>query len=237
MNIVKKLALSDRVVVLGLESMFDTQMQLNNKSYDTAWITKGTTYEFDYEIAAAQEIGEFLNSLPYSWWSKAEADRQNCVTELVDAWHFIMSQAIIDRGGDQQQAVLDAFEAYQQAEGSFIEQSVKRATKELVAALYMNEVNVGGHDSGVNVNYLRSFFRLCMSYDVSFDLLSARYLAKATLNKFRVAHGYKTGQYTKIWTVGDKKEEDNYFLSTYVDETIGNGAAPPSAGMVWEFLQ
>jgi hypothetical protein len=54
-------------------------------------------------------------------------------------------------------------------------------------------------------------------------MLHARYIAKATLNRFRVDNGYKNGEYAKSWKIDGQTEQDNYWLSTWVTEQLENG--------------
>jgi hypothetical protein len=211
--------------------MFNIQNGLNTKSYSTTWLEKGKTGEYDYRIAGGQEIGEFLESLPVAWWSKQTADRQNCITELVDAWHFIMSQAIIDSSGEVElaasNAVRDFHEALEftyNAPGSDLQ--VKEKARSLLSNLYGDGI------------YVEEFFGLCITYGVTLDLLYARYLGKATLNKFRVENGYKVGQYAKLWDFrapcgpgeayadGGPLSEDNFYLSNWVNEQVESGVVP-----------
>jgi dUTPase len=219
--------------------MFDIQNELNTKSYSDKWLAKGKSQEFDYEVAAAQEIGEFLNSVPYSWWTKAAPDRQNCVTELVDAWHFIMSQAILDHD-DVKLAAAHAVSSYGSSHHSTLQATPIIAAKELVYSLYANQLKFQLAGETIygdrSVDYLTAFFRLCRSYEVSMSLLYTRYVGKAELNKFRVENGYKVGQYKKIWYVDGKEGEDNFFLSTMIDHRIATGQEV-DVKVVREFLE
>ena len=220
-----------------LVAMVKIQNSLNTKSYNTEWIEKGKSGEFDYEMAAAAEIIEFCDSLPFSWWSKAKEDRRNCITELVDAWHFIMSQALIDKNGNAEDACEYVISWYESAQESMSAErmlnvpqvSVKRRAKNLMMELGLNAEN---NECKIVVmdNYISEFFCLCEAYSVSLELLFARYLGKATLNKFRQDNGYKTGQYRKIWTMWRKNmaegekllapAEDNYYLSLFIDDSV-----------------
>lgn len=209
----------------SLAQMFGIQNQLNTKSYKTDWLDKGRTGEYDYRIAAGDELHEFLRTLPFAWWSGAIEDRQNCITELVDAWHFLMSQAIIDANGDLNAAVEVAMIAYDrfaaQGEYALLEDTAalvqKRTTRKLISELYADK------DAEI---YLYHFFDLCYMYGVKMDQLSARYVAKATLNKFRQANGYsdKPRTYIKNWKFANGNSgEDNKFLADWVDAEYEGG--------------
>lgn len=207
-----------------ISEMFTIQNGLNTKTYDSAWIEKGRTEEFDYAMAAGDEAHEFARSLPFQWWTGDSPDRQNQVTEIVDAWHFVMSQYIIDFNGNVGIAAQDAFRMYEMAAPAQLQNTVKKQTKSFVAAMYVH--NNWNFDPKNRPNFVRMFFLWCRKADVSLELLYARYLAKATLNKFRVENGYKQKLYDKIWEIGNEKGEDNFFLARWVDSKIAQGHTP-----------
>lgn len=212
--------------------MFRIQNQLNTKSYAKEWLEKGATEEFDYSLAAGQELGEFFNSLPYSWWSDPTEDRRNCITEIIDAWHFIMSQLIIDYKGDVDYCAVFANNVYESFTAKNFgremvgKDAARKAAKGLTARLYLN-----GQKGVDNVlpSYITLFWALCHAYEVPLELLYARYVGKSVLNRFRVDNGYKRKEYDKKWVLYrgvDKKatiEEDNFFLSEYIDEAVATG--------------
>lgn len=211
-------------VMQMIEDMVNTQSQLNTNSYKSDWLVKGKTGEYDYQVAAAQELGEFLDSLPFAWWSSPTPDRQNCVTELVDAWHFIMSQAIIDNAGNVNRAIHACYNTFSEAVQEREDApgpaciSVKNQCKRTIVALY-------DADTYDRLFYVNQFFGLCFCYEVSLETLYYRYIAKAELNKFRQENGYSTKPrtYLKSWTVNGKTAEDNFFVSTYVDDALQSG--------------
>jgi hypothetical protein len=205
-----------------IEEMLKIQNELNIKSYNVAWLEKGGTEEFDYSMAAGDEAHEYARSLPFEWWKKNAPDRQNQVTEIVDAWHFVMSQLIIDNMGNIGRAYATARDSYLSWRGVITEPlTEKKATKLFVAAIYLR-----GSQFASPCDYMSAFWSWCDAANVDLDLLYARYIAKATLNKFRVENGYKEGKYTKSWCIGDERGEDNYFLSKWVDHRISIGHTP-----------
>lgn len=212
-----------------VKEMFQIQNTLNGNSYSTVWLKKGATEEFDYAMAAGDEAHEYARSLPFEWWKKNAPDRQNQVTEIVDAWHFVMSQLIIDHGGNTEQAATEASESFHSWD--IDPMTEKKATKLFVACMYL-------HNSGFTSpeTYADAFWAWCHAADVGFDLLYGRYIAKATLNKFRVDNGYREGKYSKIWHIEDETGEDNFFLSRYVDQELSIGTVP-TAEQVKAFLE
>lgn len=213
-----------------IEGMLTIQEGLNSKSFSTTWLEKGATEEFDYAMAAGDEAHEYARSIPFEWWKKNAPDRQNQVTEIVDAWHFVMSQLIIDHSGNVGQAYTEARESYYAWDQHVGLVSPKKATKLFVAAMYLH-----GSQFPAPCSYMHAFWAWCAAAEVGFDLLYARYIAKATLNKFRVENGYKVGKYDKIWSIEDDREEDNFFLARWVDQELSIGRVP-NAEEVADFL-
>lgn len=202
------LTVSTNPVETKLLWMLEKQNQVNSK-VSPDWVEKGRKGEWDFKLAASQEIAEFFNSFGYSWWSKSPKDLDNAITEIVDAWHFIMSQFIIDSNKDTARIVKDFVECYNlkyalssSTQNDF---NVKQTAKRLTASL-----NSGHVEYYVILDY---FISLIHELNLSFDYLYARYLAKSCLNIFRQDNGYKQGTYLKVWS----GEEDNYHLVRFID--------------------
>ncbi len=199
--------------------MLKIQDGLNFKAYDESWREKGKSLAFDYCLAASQEIGEYLNSYGYSWWSKSPQDLDNCITELVDAWHFIMSSLLIDdfyseiqpTNYDRISRLVNS--QYEESHSSKLEKTNKKDVLDEAKVLQILLL-VG------NTSYIESFFILCSYTGVDLELLYCRYLGKSVLNKFRQLNGYKQGTYSKTWSIGETKEEDNYYLSQFITTFI-----------------
>lgn len=225
--------------------MVKAQFSLNKNSYSDKWLELGGLPDsapevWDYPLAAAMEIGEFLNSWSYSWWAtkvwpiKQAEDRQNCLTELVDAWHFIMSQAIIEEAGDVDRASVALLEGYHRAQSSGVGNSHREVTcvaKSLMSML----VDYENHPSITSLpDVYAKFFTLLGAAGFGFTHFCARYDAKLQLNIFRTLNGYKDKPrtYVKLWKDG---KEDNEYLSLYIDETFTKtGKAPDNQEiMMW----
>lgn len=197
-------------------------MGLNMKAYSTEWMKNGDkSYDdeelWDYPLAAAQEIGEFLNSWGYSWWSKAPADKQNCLTELVDAWHFIVSQAIIESEGDLEDAATELLYGWARVYDAGVSSTHRNVTVE-AKTLMLFLLSLRSRQESVTMRAVYSkFFKVLLSAGFSLDHFTARYNAKLQLNLFRQLNGYNTKprQYQKLW--GTDKLEDNYVLAAWID--------------------
>lgn len=217
------------------KAMLENQVELNKTAYSETWFEKGTSGEWNYLVAASQEIAEFTNSYWLPWWSKAERDMVNCRIELVDAAHFMLSQVIIYARGDLDLALVSLEASYEnmlsiqepirdwltlgEENGAKIDPVI--ACTRLVQH-YLNETPAA--------EIFAPFFLLCKYIDFSVEQMFSLYMGKSELNKFRQKHGYKQGTYTKKW---DGKNEDNHFLSLWVVAQ----EVPPSAAQISEWLE
>jgi dimeric dUTPase (all-alpha-NTP-PPase superfamily) len=210
------------------KALVANQAHLNSTAYSTEWLEKGRTREFHYLVAASQELAEFINSYWLPWWSKAERDMANCRIELVDALHFLLSEAIIQYGEEAAaEEIASTYDAAKYVMDKMAEQFKDERDGVLeLARLAVASVNVED-ENGLDIT---PFFMLALSIDFDIEKLSALYLGKSTLNKFRQDKGYKQGTYKKKW---DGKNEDNYFMSVWIDQLQD----PPSVEQIRVWLE
>ncbi|MBA5249704.1 MAG: dUTPase, partial [Gammaproteobacteria bacterium] len=183
--------------------MFVLQQQLNDATNGLIW-TEGATKE-GRQIAWLRciymEAVEAIDSFNWKHWKDIEGghDLDNAKVELVDIWHFIMSEAI--HFGDTGFA-----EVYEdmRAEREVNPEMVVEILEKLVAVAATANV-----DKSQNALYEITglFFQALAMMGMGVDELYRRYLVKNQLNAFRQAYGYKEGTYRKMW--GDEGVEDN----------------------------
>jgi hypothetical protein len=235
------------------------QAALNKGSYSNEWILRGVAGEIlsdelidgkkpiDYTAAALGELGEFMGSLGYEWWTAKETDRSNCITELVDTLHFVLSQEMVlwvsnemDLPPSRVGMVLSYTDVVESSIGDEPIGELSEETTECMMDSVAEDIVLTHEDrSNEDQRSVREQLRytmiavasgqgsvyevLCLadSMGVSFDHLYARYMGKATLNAFRVENGYseKPRRYKKMWAfeAGEDPQEDNYFLAQYID--------------------
>lgn len=204
--------------------MLENQANLNATAYSDTWLIKGSSGEWNYRLAASQEIAEFVNSYWLPWWSKAEQDMANCRIELVDALHFILSQLLIQADGKIEDALFVM--EHEAAEVDYIIDSIEESGAHDVTielALALQAVLAMGE------GFFSVLLALCASINFTVEQLFALYMGKSELNRFRQDNGYKAGTYKKKW---DGKSEDNYFLTKWVSEQ----ATPPTVEQIRDFL-
>lgn len=138
------------------------------------------------------ECAELLEHHGWKWWKQQHPDRAQLALELVDIWHFGLSDWL-----QRQAPAADLAAALEQglsrpAPADFLE------AVEQFAGIALNRRMF---DAG-------AFACLMLGADLSFEELYKSYVGKNVLNRFRQERGYATGTYIKIW----QGREDNLHL-------------------------
>lgn len=173
-----------------LQAMATLQDRLNTQVHPE-WRQQGHAY---YR-AIWVECGELLDHHGWKWWTEQEPDFRQIHLELVDIWHFGLSELIRDHHVDDRLA--DRFGAALAADPEW------RPIPELVETFALRTL--------ANRSFaLEPFAALMRATGLSETDLYRMYLAKNVLNAFRLARGYRTGDYRKHWHDG---REDNAHLA------------------------
>jgi len=203
-----------------LQTMFELQQKLNDNTNGTGW-ENGLTKQgkkIDWQRCIYLEAAELVESYPWKHWKNIDAkvDRANIKVELVDIWHFVMSEVLrVNKLNDNLPIVELAIR---------IEDKIKDIKATKIQDDYYAEIEA--IESLIKklfchfelVDFTKSFFELCYKLDLSFDELYNLYIGKNILNIFRQDHGYKDGTYIKEWN----GKEDNVIMQEILaaNETI-----------------
>ncbi len=202
-----------------LLEMFQLQENLNRK-IDENW-RDIRTYE-DFARATWIECAELVDSLPWKWWKKQEADLDNVKIEVVDIWHFIMSYILLD--------YKDIGKAIESNPVNYFIKALKEDFSNIkIDGEYINHY-LGETDYYRKIIFLAErvaegflkqdilegifFFGLLVKNTISFDELYLLYIGKNILNHIRQEKGYNTGEYKKFFD----GIEDNQYLFQIVKE-------------------
>ena len=187
-------------------AMLQTMAQMqdaHNTLVHAQWRTQGSAY---YR-AIWVECAEMLDHFGWKWWKKQDGDLAQVKLELVDIWHFALSEML--RQDKLQDVVADALyelgavsgeTEVSQTAGPSLEDSEERfrlAIEALAAACLRTR-------SFELQPFVDAMAALPMTYDELFSL----YIGKNVLNGFRQNNGYKSGEYRKLW----QGREDNEHL-------------------------
>ena len=183
-------------------TMLSLQTSMNAK-VDPNWVEA----RYPYLRAVVIEAAEAIEHLGWKWWKKQEKDLPQLQMELIDIWHFILSEILLRNQADQ-------------------DKSLTALTDSLSDSSTQNVINFDGQHILINELDLIAKFELLIALsvsrrielalfasimtdcEISWTELYCQYVGKNVLNMFRQDKGYKEGTYQKIWN----GREDNEYL-------------------------
>ncbi len=173
-----------------------------NRKVDENWLES----RYPYLRAVVIEGAEAIEHHGWKWWKHQHHDLPQLQMELIDIWHFMMSEMLLDCEGDIDLAagnLMDAVESHTANTLVFDGQSYQINALDLIAKL---ELLIGTSVSRrVEVGLFAAIMRDCQ---MGWEDLFRRYVGKNVLNFFRQDKGYKQGTYQKNWS----GREDNEHL-------------------------
>lgn len=176
--------------------------QAHNLQVHPEWRTQG----YPYYRAVWVECAELLDHFGWKWWKHQATDIDQVKLEVVDIWHFGLSDLLRDDALDD-----GVVEGLRGAGGSMLDADAFRGAVEDLAARTLAARRFA----------MAPFLTVLDTLPMALPELFRMYVGKNVLNHFRQDHGYKSGEYRKTW--GDR--EDNAHLV----EVLGNlGGSPDS---------
>jgi len=205
-----------------IKEMFLLQQELNDATNGEDWergITKNGKV-IDWKRCCYLECAELIESYPWKHWKDIDAtpDYENIKIEVVDIWHFIMSQVLqeykINSLGDID-TITRSVESLPNYSG-FTQDIIptNRDYYEQIAAVE-DLIHILFCDDSID-NLIDSFMRMAIESSLNLDTLYQLYIGKNILNRFRQEHGYKDGTYIKIWY----GNEDNVVMQQILEKNI-----------------
>ncbi len=174
-----------------------------NAKVDPNWITA----RYPYLRAVAIEGAEAIEHHGWKWWKKQDKDLSQLQMELVDIWHFILSEILL-RNDDNQLTPLEyLLSALSEANSLQLIELDNTAYKlnetDLVTKLeLLIAISIARR---IDLGLFESIMRDC---ELTWTDLFCQYVGKNVLNMFRQDNGYKEGTYRKMW----EGREDNEHL-------------------------
>ena len=161
----------------------------HNRQVHADWRAQG----YAYYRAVWIECAELLDHIGWKWWRRQRHDVEQARLEVVDIWHFGLSDLL------RANAVNDALADRMAARASAAEDADLRAAVETLALLALTQK---AFDVDAFVDVMNALpMRLHELHDI--------YVGKNVLNAFRQDHGYRDGSYVKTWN----GREDNAHLA------------------------
>ena len=175
-------------------TMLELQQTMNAKVHPE-WRAQN----FPWYRAMWVESAELLDHYGWKWWKKQVPEMSQVKLELVDIWHFGISDLL--QTYDNAESVTEIIQ--QGFNNSGKPADFREALESFVATTLSRKAFC-----------VFSFSSLMMAADLSFGELYRQYLGKNVLNLFRQSKGYKEGTYRKMW----QGREDNEHLSDIIDQ-------------------
>ena len=166
----------------------------HNRLVHPQWQRQG----HDYYRAVWVECAELLDHFGWKWWKKQSADIDQVKLEVIDIWHFGLSELL--RANQVDQGLAERFIAA-------LDDSSEADFRAAVEHLALSCLATKQFD-------LEAFAGVMHALPIDFEDLYRRYMAKNVLNAFRQNHGYQDGTYRKRWHDG---REDNEHLIEIAD--------------------
>ncbi|MBC6904885.1 dUTP diphosphatase [Saccharophagus sp. K07] len=182
-----------------LLTMLQMQDEMNTRVHPV-WREQG----YEWYRAIWVECAELMDHYGWKWWKKQSPDRDQVVLELIDIWHFGLSDLLKD--GTPAEAIAE------QLQQALSDTSDSGTDFRLLVEAFAQQTLVTRRFDPV------SFHKLLLSMDISVENLYRSYVGKNVLNFFRQDKGYKEGSYVKVWN----GQEDNVHLVEILDSLDSN---------------
>jgi dimeric dUTPase (all-alpha-NTP-PPase superfamily) len=140
-----------------------------------------------------------LDHFGWKWWKKQDGDLDQVKLELVDIWHFALSELL--RQDRLEDSVADALFAVDTARASENKDEQEERFRLAIEALAQACLRTRSFE-------LQPFVDAMAALPMTLDELFSLYIGKNVLNGFRQNNGYKSGEYRKLW----QGREDNEHL-------------------------
>jgi len=194
--------------------MLELQQELNDATNGENWeagLTKNGK-QIDWRRCIYLEAAELVESYPWKHWKNIDAspDYENIKIEIVDIWHFVMSEALrlykVEKRGSitdiaNTVTAMQGFEKFLATDkGEELDSYAQiELVEEMIKVLFCN--------SDIDA-LLVAFLTMSSKLNLKLPELYELYIGKNILNKFRQNHGYKEGSYIKEWN----GKEDNVVM-------------------------
>lgn len=204
--------------------MLKLQRELNDSTNGLGW-EKGITKNgkrIDWRRCIYIEAVELIDSYPWKHWKDINAlpDYENIKIEIVDIWHFVMSEVLRIYKIDNLGSIEDIAKMINNLT-IFNEFKIKKSNKDEDILDIYKEIEVVENMIRATIcqknniaEILEAFFRMATILNLSLDELYKLYIGKNILNQFRQNNGYKSGTYIKNWN----GQEDNVIMQTILNQ-------------------
>lgn len=179
-----------------------------NTRVDPQWIEA----QYPYLRAVVIEAAEAIEHHGWKWWKQQHKDTAQLQMELIDIWHFLLSEILLRNGGNEEksQRYLETQTAHQ-VDDNRLEFDGQSYALDSLDLLELLQALIGTAAAGrVELGLFAAIMR---ASELSWSDLFKQYVSKNVLNFFRQDHGYQEGTYRKMWA----GREDNEVLVDHMN--------------------
>ncbi len=195
-------------------TMLGLQASMNSK-VDPDWVQS----RYPYLRAVAIEGAEAIEHHGWKWWKKQDKDLPQLQMELIDIWHFLLSELLLRSASEGNDALTDLLADLQSAQSTTHIQ-FDGQPYELSAIDLLGKLELLIALSAARRIELAVFAAIIADCDMDWTELFRQYVGKNVLNMFRQDNGYKTGAYNKVW----HGREDNEHLVDIIHQLDAKAA-------------
>ena len=181
--------------------MYEMQDKLNIEGSGWNWRTQAESGELDFRLAMQMEAAELIDHLGWKWWkSRPPYNALKCKLEIVDIWHFFLSDAMacnFDVDIMTEDILTYAPQPPDKSDSLKVAKIILRGAPEWWTVL-----------------------QLTYNFFPTFKSLYVQYIGKNTLNEFRYANGYKEGTYFKRWGGAEDNDVMQKKLATIISQNV-----------------
>lgn len=177
--------------VAQIKEMLELQHQLNaviNPDWKTA--------KNSWTRAIWVEAAELMDHIGWKWWKAQGTNVAQAHIELVDIWHFILSQ--FAETGDDMDVVASELHHRLFDQGRRVI-FIRNKIHSLNEMNLLDRVEAMASLAASGNDCTAAFAACCEELELDWDELRRIYVGKNILNLFRQANGYKQGTYIKDW--------------------------------------
>lgn len=176
-----------------------------NRLVNADWLTAG----YPWLRAVVLEGAEAMEHHGWKWWKKQTPDIVQLRIELVDIFHFAVSDTLVMYGGNYTPAA-DHIEKSMLMDNDIV--NFDRTEYRLAGAPMLHKIELMISLAATRRFSFPLFRSIMEDAGMSWTDLYVGYVSKNVLNTFRQRHGYKEGTYIKNWDGA----EDNVRLASIV---------------------
>lgn len=184
-----------------LVSMLALQNTMN-KTVHPQW----EAMDWDWYRASMLEGSEAMEHNGWKWWKAQRKDTPQLQMELVDIWHFYLSQFLKHTQAKEDEAALSIEQHYNEYVNKPI--SFDNKDYDLNSMGFLEKLDLLIGLSAAKRLHVPLLLNLVENSGMNWEELFSQYVKKNILNIFRQKNGYKEGRYHKEWF----DQEDNLFL-------------------------